>query len=773
MNTRTPRRAADGTGEARIAGDFSLLYLLEILFRRKRLFVLPVLLTPLLAVLVSYMIRPVFLSTTTILLGKDQILNPLVRYDTAVSLTDGNWLGSFQKIIYSRTLIEETLRSQGLVHSAHNDRQLEGLVETVRANTVVMSLAADSFQIGYKDHDPESARRMVETITSLFIDKSLANSRREATAAVAFLQKEMDHYKDDLDRSERALQTFRQQNAQTLHQAPALGGLFETYRAKLLDNQLELRQALLNESLIGQRLSGEKPMVISQALYVQNTPYQKAYQELQVRKGNLLATRDPSHPEVQKLDREMQYINQLLEDEKKKGQAQETQEVRSPIFQELSSRLDDTRIRIKVLEQSIGEFTSLTNQVQAQLMDVPAIEKEQNRLESEVKATREIYDTLRMKLEQARITCEVEIEQQTSRFSIIDPARAPLSRFKPKRQMFIIGGVFGGIFLAFGLVFLIEFSDPCLARPGELQQRTGLPVLGLLPKLYRFGERAPWRLPPGTKRVLAFVQALMHRPALRALLPLEHDLDRSLRYLLGAHRFVLPANYPADGVMPTSRLSQAEGRDSLEDAALDDYIERLRNIVIQARAAYEQPSHLVWAIASTGRNEGATLFTQNLAAVLAGDLRRPVCLMDANPPAPALSRWSGAVEPGWAEVVEGRAKLEDVLRPTATPNVWVLPVGKPVEHHEVLLGSAAFRDLLAVLRDRFAFTLIDTPALLANTDGQMIAPDTDGILFVARLYDTKKRAILAALRRLPRERIIGLVVNYAEYWIPNWLYRRI
>ena len=110
MSSKVPRRTQPTTPETRVAGDFSLRYLLETVFRRKRLFLVVLILTPILSLLASLIVKPSYMSSTTILLGKEDILNPLVRYDTAVAMTDYNRLGSFQKIIYSRPLIEDTIR---------------------------------------------------------------------------------------------------------------------------------------------------------------------------------------------------------------------------------------------------------------------------------------------------------------------------------------------------------------------------------------------------------------------------------------------------------------------------------------------------------------------------------------------------------------------------------------------------------------------------------------------------------------------------------------
>ncbi len=771
LTTKAPRRAAGGAGEPKLAGDFSVRYLLEIMFRRKRLFIVPLLLTPVLALLLSYAIKPSYMSQTTILMGKEDILNPLVRYDTAVAMTDWNRLGSFQKILYSRTLLEEAAHKLGLAQQAKSAMELEGLINNIRANIHLITLTSDSFQIGCSAPNALLASNMVATITQLFIDRSLEGSRKEAMSAVNFIQKQLSHYKGELDRLDGELQAFRKTNAETLKTSLSLGGMINDYRAKLLDTELELKQEQLNEQLYAARLAGEKPMVISQALYVQNTPYQKAYQELKIKMGNLVATRDKTHPEVQKLQREMDFIVDLLEDEKKKHEASESREMRSPVYQEVSARLEDAHIRVKVLEQKAAEFRRIMAEIRQQLTNVPELEREQARLEGEVKLTRDLSETLQLKLEHARVSCEVEIEQQRNRFSIIDPPLAPLARFKPIRKTFIIGGVVGGFALGFMLVFLLEFTDPRLVRPGEILRRAHLPLLGTLPKLYHYGELEPLPMFAWLRRAWMRFMAWMHRPQMKWLLPPLRFVDHLLRAVFAARRFVMPADYPADYVLPPVRLQQAGARETRYDEALDDYIERLRGVAIAARAAYAAPDQLLWMVTSTRPAEGSTLFIQNLAVVLAGDLKRPICIVDANLPNPELSRRAGRVAPGLAEVVEGRARLDDVLLPGGAPNVFVLPAGQATEYAEVLFNTTAFHVLLEQLRGRFALTLLEAPDLIGNTAGQLIAPASDGVLFIARLYVTKKQAINAALAKVPPEKLVGVVVNYAEYWIPEWLYK--
>ena len=771
LTSKSPRRAAAGAGEPKLAGDFSVRYLLEIMFRRKRLFILPMLLMPVLAFLFSYAIKPTFMSTTTILMGKEDILNPLVRYDTAVSMTDWNRLGSFQKILYSRTLLEETANKLGLAQQAKSPEHLEGLINNIRANIHLITLASDSFQIGCSAPTADMASNLVATITSLFINRSLEGSRNEAMSAVNFIQKQLSHYKSELERIDGELQRFRKKNSETLKTSLSLGGVLNDYRTKLLDAELELKQSQLDQQLYAARLAGEKPMVISQALYVQNTPYQKAYQELQIKMGNLVATREKSHPEVQKLQREMDFIVDLLAKEKEKHEASESREMRSPVYQEVSARLEDARIKCKVMEQKTEEYRRIMAEIRTQLTEVPELEREQARLENEAKLTRDISETLQLKLEHAKVSCEVEIEQQKNRFSIIDPPLAPLSRYKPIRKTFIIGGIAGGFAMGFMLVFLLEFTDPRIVRPGEILRRGQLTLLGTLPKLYHYGELSPLPLFGWLRLAWTRFMGWMHRPQLKWALPPLRFVDRALRRAFAARRFVLPRDYPADFVLPSARIQQAGTLDTRYDEALDDYIDRVRGIAIAARGSYDVPEKLLWMITSTRPGEGSSLFIQNLAVVLAGDLKRPICIVDANLQNPEISRRAGRVSPGLAEVVEGRAKLDDVLLPGGAPNIFVLPAGLATDYAEVLFNTAAFHDLLQQLRERFSVTLLEAPDLIGNTAGQLIAPASDGVIFLTRLYITKKQAINAALAKIPGEKLVGIVVNYAEYWIPEWLYR--
>ena len=781
MSSQVPiRRQPSQAPESPIAGDFSIRYLCEIVFRRKRILLVTMFFTPVLCILSSLFIKSAYMSSITILLGKNDILNPLVSFDMAVQMTENNRLGSFRKVIYSRPLIEDAIHKLGFDRELKSDAEMEKEVESIRRNTVVMELSGDSFQIGYSATDPVQSKNMVETITRLFIDKSLSASRREAMSAVDFLQKEVEHYQGELKRVNRQLQDFRMTNRELLS-SPSVPGTLDVFRNKIAETENGQLEAQLFAQLFRDRLSGAKPMVSSYPLHVVNSPFQEHYQQLQLQLGNLLATRTETHPEVLKKQRELDYILSLLKKEKeeKEKESKESTEMRSPTYLETLARLDDTLIKVRTLDERRRELQHEQEEFLQELASAPAILQEERRLDNECKLTREIYDKLSMKLEEARVTCAVEIEQQASRFSIVEPARVPLKHYKPKRTLFAVAGVAGGILLGLTIVFLLEITDPRLVRPNELARNTGLPLLGTLPKLHA-GTRLPgWYIPAEVQqqytKLCARLQA-SHRPWVSRFghwIPDAFEVvDQFLHLGLGAKRFELPLSMPANLVLTAARLQQAGMSRNRKELALDDFIERIRHIGIALRASFQASDHLVCLVASARHAEGKTFLTANLGVVLASDLKKPVLLVDACLENAGLSVLLGRADaPGLGDVLDGRATLDAVLVDTGTPNLWLLPSGRTHEYADVLFNSAACHQLLAQLRERFSMVLIETQNMSMQSDTLLLTPYTDGVLMLSRMYDTKKKVVETLLQQLPPEKIIGLVTNYSEYWIPEWLYR--
>jgi receptor protein-tyrosine kinase len=98
------------------------------------------------------------------------------------------------------------------------------------------------------------------------------------------------------------------------------------------------------------------------------------------------------------------------------------------------------------------------------------------------------------------------------------------------------------------------------------------------------------------------------------------------------------------------------------------------------------------------------------------------------------------------------------------PEVSVLPAGRISDVSVNMLGSEAMKSLLAVLRMRFDYIVIDTAPVLIASDAIIVAAQSDAVLLTVRSGQTTKDALLRAcdLLHIVGAKVAGIVVNAVD-----------
>jgi receptor protein-tyrosine kinase len=128
---------------------------------------------------------------------------------------------------------------------------------------------------------------------------------------------------------------------------------------------------------------------------------------------------------------------------------------------------------------------------------------------------------------------------------------------------------------------------------------------------------------------------------------------------------------------------------------------------------------------------------------------------------------------GLAQILADGLPLEEGVQPTAVAGLSLLSRGAIPPNPTDLLGSSKMKEVLAALRERFDFVLVDTPPALAISDAAVLSVLCDGVLLVLRNQSTTTASAIHAIERLQAvgARILGAVLNginirdpdYAEY----------
>lgn len=169
----------------------------------------------------------------------------------------------------------------------------------------------------------------------------------------------------------------------------------------------------------------------------------------------------------------------------------------------------------------------------------------------------------------------------------------------------------------------------------------------------------------------------------------------------------------------------------------------------------------VIVVSSALPSEGKTTAVVNLALAIA-DADRTVTVVEADLRKPKVTRYLGMVGGvGLTNLLAGTADIEDVVQRHGNGLVQVIAAGPTPPNPGELLASSHMADLLAKLRSRTDFVLIDAPPLLPVADTSGLAVHTDGVLLSVRYGSTRRDQLQQAAATLERvgARMLGVILN--------------
>jgi capsular exopolysaccharide synthesis family protein len=207
-----------------------------------------------------------------------------------------------------------------------------------------------------------------------------------------------------------------------------------------------------------------------------------------------------------------------------------------------------------------------------------------------------------------------------------------------------------------------------------------------------------------------------------------------------------------------------------EDARLE--YERLQ-VWITSRSQDSPPSQVVMVV-SCQRGNGATTTAAGLAVTLARRPTAQVLIVDANLRTPCLHRLFGASgRRGFRELLNNGEVCGDYVQPTARPNLFVMTTGQGSRSAAESFAPSDPGRLLAQLKSRFHFIVLDAPPLLEYPDAYALAPHVDAVLLVVEA----DRTLVDDARRVMRElerlgvRAAGVVLNRQRNYTPELIRR--
>ncbi len=122
------------------------------------------------------------------------------------------------------------------------------------------------------------------------------------------------------------------------------------------------------------------------------------------------------------------------------------------------------------------------------------------------------------------------------------------------------------------------------------------------------------------------------------------------------------------------------------------------------------------------------------------------------------------ISPGLSEVLQGKVRLEEVIRDQIASDFHLLTSGAIPDSPTELLSSSEFTALLAEMQAKYDMVLLDSPVLLAVSDALLLAAKAEATLLVNQpgKVDSKALERMRSQLESAEARVVGVVFNRAE-----------
>ncbi len=347
-----------------------------------------------------------------------------------------------------------------------------------------------------------------------------------------------------------------------------------------------------------------------------------------------------------------------------------------------------------------AQITALDKQIaglNSTLKQLPDVQRQYLQLYREVEVKTQLYTALLNSYQQLRIAKAGEI----GNVRIVDTAVEPVQPIKPKKLQILILSIFLGGFLGTLIALLRHMLRTGVKDSGQIENEFDLPVYATVP-------RSP---------------------------------------------------------VQETRMSILKKKKSIPILAVkyndDIAVESLRSIRTAIHFALSNAKNNIIMIAGPSPEVGKSFISTNLATILAQSDKK-VLLIDADMRRGYIHKYFNLdVKPGLSEYLSNLADLSQVVRQTDVAGLSVIARGKNPTNPSEMLSSEQFKALMEQLSQQYDHIIIDTPPILAVTDGIIISQYAGVNLLVARYAKSQMKELELSLNRFEQAnvKVNGFILN--------------
>lgn len=440
------------------------------------------------AVAVVLSLPPLYGAAATVLVERQQISEAFVRPSVTTELDTR--IQTIHKQVTSRARLGDVIMRFNLYPDLRRHAPLEAVVERMRRD-IDFDLsgvpqhsgrtATIAFTLSYVGSDPYLVAEVANTLVNSYVEENTRTRERQAVRTAEFLKAQLDEAKRELETHERRERDFTLRHTTELPQQVDVNlaaldrlntqlRLNGEYQLRAVERRERLEQDVAQTTVLGR--DSRSPAGSSQAELA------RLKQEL----AALSAKYSARYPEVIRLKSAIAALErqQPMVDPATDGHGPDTPaastSARSQRLAQIDSELAGLKKEEVLLRGLIADY-------EARVENAPKRQEELQQLTRDYAGSKERYETLQKRYDEARVAESLEQGQEVEGFRVLDAAMPPTAPAAPNRFRLLILALAGSVALAFVAMVAAEKLDATFHSVDELRAFAAVPTVAVIRRI--------------------------------------------------------------------------------------------------------------------------------------------------------------------------------------------------------------------------------------------------------------------------------------------------
>lgn len=438
-----------------------------------------------------FMIPSRYQASTRIYVDTDTLLAPLLR-GMAVDVNMTQQVDMMQRTLLSRPNLESVLRMSDLDLRANTPLEKDNLINSVADRVTVRSGGRNLFTVSFIDPDRELAKKVVQSLLTIFIESNLGASRQDIQKARRFIDDQIAEYEKQLKVMEGRMADFKRAHPGMLAQSGTIATRVEIARDRVMQTQAEGEDAKAKRDAIAKEMKGTPqylevdgvPVVVDRS--GANDPVAQLDKDIADARQRLTLLRfkfTDNHPDVTEAQR---YLDELTErrknmdtsDKGNRRSAAVQQRVPNPLYDQIRLKLIDAESQVQTLARRLENQKQELARLQELARTSPEIEAQAMGLDRDYSVIKKNYEELLGRREAAKLSQDVDAKADKVQFRVIDPPYVPNEPNFPNRPLFLTGVLVVGLGAGIAFGFAHAQIADAFSSAQQLMDSLRLNVIG-------------------------------------------------------------------------------------------------------------------------------------------------------------------------------------------------------------------------------------------------------------------------------------------------------